>query len=365
MGNRKYLLLYPFSIIYRLVTDIRNILFDNGILTSEEFNIPVICVGNITVGGTGKTPLTEYLVDLLSKEFNVAVLSRGYKRKSSGFRIADLSSTVREVGDEPLQIFRKYPEIIVAVDKNRRNGIRTILKKYPDTDVIIMDDGFQHRWVKPGFSILITDYSRLITRDYLMPYGKLRENRNNRKRAGLIIVSKMPGETGEQEMTSIAGEVKYNSRQKIFFTSFSYNNLIPLFENKNSREFHFPEAGSLNNNGAVLITGIAVPGSLKQFLEQHFRKIIHLNFPDHYYFRERDIEKIREAWKNLESDEKILITTEKDAVRLREFTNIEDQLKRALHLIPVKVSFLKNDKKEFDNLIIEYVRENKRDNRIP
>jgi tetraacyldisaccharide 4'-kinase len=364
MGSRKYFLLYPFSILYRIITDIRNILFDAGILHSEEFSFPVICVGNITVGGTGKTPHTEYLTDLLRKEFKVAVLSRGYRRKSYGLRIADMSSSVSEIGDEPLQILHKFPEILVAVDRNRRNGIRTIMKEYPGTEVIILDDGFQHRWVKPGFLILLTDFNRLITREYMMPYGNLRENRNNRKRAGVIIVSKTPRETAESKMTDIAGELKYHPGQKIFFTSVSYSNLMPLYENKDIIEYRLPEK-SHEKKGAVLITGIAVPDPLKRFLERHFIEIIHLNFPDHHYFSQRDIEKIKDAWKDLKSDEKILITTEKDAVRLREFTNIEDSLKRAFYYIPMKVSFLKDDTDAFNNLIFDYVRKNTRDNRIP
>jgi len=364
MGNKRYLLLYPLSIIYRFITDIRNTLFDTGILHSEEFSIPVICVGNITAGGTGKTPHTEYLADLLRKEYNVAILSRGYKRKSSGFRIAGISSTVKEIGDEPLQISRKFSDIIVAVDSNRRNGIKTILIQYPGTHVIIMDDGFQHRWVKPGFSILITDFNRLLTRDYLIPYGRLRENRNNRKRARVIIVSKTHPQITKSEMTQITGELKCHQGQKLLFTSISYNNLIPLFENRNSKEYNL-KGSEAKNNGAVLITGIAVPHSLKLFLETYFSEIIHLGFPDHHYFSQRDIERIKDAWTGLRSDENILITTEKDAVRLREFTNIEDSIKRAFYYIPVKVDFLKNDKQEFDNLIIDYVRKNTGDYRIP
>ena len=183
MANRRSLFLYPLSILYRIVTDIRNILYDTGILHSEQFDIPVICVGNITVGGTGKTPHAEYLISLLRNDFKVALLSRGYKRRSKGFRIASQSSTSLEIGDEPLQIFNKFPDILVAVDSDRVNGIKTIMKEQPATDLIILDDGFQHRSVKPGLSILLTDYSRVLTRDYLLPFGNLRENRHNRKRA--------------------------------------------------------------------------------------------------------------------------------------------------------------------------------------
>jgi tetraacyldisaccharide 4'-kinase len=364
MGKKRYPLLYPFSIVYRLITDVRNLLYESGILISDGFSIPVICVGNITVGGTGKTPHTEYLIDLLNKEFKIAVLSRGYKRRSKGFRIATMLSTVSEIGDEPLQIFRKFPEILVAVDSDRRNGIMTIMKQHPETDLIILDDGFQHRSVKPGLSILLTDYNRLITKDHMMPYGDLRENRNNRKRADIILVSKTPEETLGPEMKDIMEELNPDKRQKLFFTSIIYGDLVPLFENSVSRINKLPKTNSVNN-GVVLVTGIAVPDPLRHFLGKYFKEIVHLNYPDHHYFSENDIEKIKTAWNGLKSQEKIIITTEKDSVRLREFTNIEDTLKRVFYYIQVRVSFLRNEKPEFDNLIFEYVRKNKRDSRIP
>jgi tetraacyldisaccharide 4'-kinase len=364
MGNRRYLLLYPFSIIYRLVTDIRNLLFNTGILTSEKFDIPVICIGNITVGGTGKTPHAEYLIDLLRKEFRVALLSRGYKRRSLGFTIVSHSSHVSETGDEPLQVFLRFPEIVVAVDRDRVNGIKTIMKEYPETDVIILDDGFQHRSVKPGLSILLTDYNRLLTRDYLMPYGTLRETRNNRKRADAILISKTPETISGSTMEGIIRELKSNEQQKLFFTSVLYKDLTPVFRESVSESQTLLEQ-KRENLGAVLITGIAAPQPLRAFLDRYFEEIIHLCFPDHHYFSENDIKKIRTAHKDLKSQKKLLITTEKDAVRLREFANIEDSLKRVFYYIPVGISFLKDEKHDFDNLIFEYVRKNKRDNGVP
>jgi len=364
MGNQRSILYYPFSILYQLITDIRNILYNTGIIPSEEFEIPVICLGNITIGGTGKTPHAEYLIDLLRKDFKVALLSRGYKRRSRGFRIASTSSTGGELGDEPMQIFLKFPEIVVAVDSDRANGIKSILKEHPETDIIILDDGFQHRRVKPGLLILLTDYNRLITRDYLLPYGNLREKSNNRKRADVLIVSKTPQTISGSEMEAITKEVKWNDNQKLFFTSISYKDLKPLFENS------APERPGLKkmdraNNGAVLVTGIAATGPLKTNLERYFEEIILLDFPDHHYFSENDIEKIRTAWKDIISTERIVITTEKDAVRLREFTNIDETLKRSFYYIPIGISFLNDNKYDFDNMIFEYVRKDKRDNRIP
>jgi tetraacyldisaccharide 4'-kinase len=238
------------------------------------------------------------------------------------------------------------------------------MKEHPETDAIILDDGFQHRRVKPGLSILLIDYDRPITRDYLMPYGNLREKRNNRKRADIIVVSKTPETVSALAMEEINKELQLNYKQKLFFTSISYKDLVPVFENSASER---PGLAKQNreNHGAVLVTGIAASGSLETFLEKYFEEIIHFDFPDHHYFNENDIEKIRAAWKDLTSQEKILITTEKDAVRLREFTNIDDSLKRFFYYIPVRISFLKDDKHEFDNMIFEYVRKNKRNNRIP
>ena len=364
MGNRRSILLYPFSILYRMVTDIRNLLYNTGVFQSEEFDLPVICIGNITVGGTGKTPHAEYIIDLLRKDFKVAFLSRGYKRRSKGFRIVSQSSSVTETGDEPLQVFLKFPEIIVAVDRERVNGIRSILIKHPETEVIILDDGFQHRKVKPGLSLLLIDFNRLITRDYLMPYGNLRESRNNRKRADVIVVTKTPETSSGEEMEKITMELKCNGRQKLFFTSISYTGLIPVF-NSTVREKPVLPQQNREDHGAVLVTGIAAPGSFKTFLGNYFKEIIHLDFPDHYFFSEKDFEKISKALKDLKSEKKMVITTEKDAVRLREFTNIDDSLKRYFYCIPVGVSILNEKKKEFDNMIIEYVRKNKRDNRVP
>jgi tetraacyldisaccharide 4'-kinase len=347
-----------------MITDVRNLLYNTGIFKSEEFDLPVICIGNITVGGTGKTPHAEYIIDLLRKDFKVALLSRGYKRRSKGFRLVSRSSTVEDVGDEPLQVFLKFPEIIVAVDRDRSNGIRTILKEHPETEVVILDDGFQHRKVRPGFSILLTDFSRLISRDFMMPYGNLRENRNNRKRADVIVVTKTPDISSGADMERAAREVKWNERQKLFFTSLSYRDLIPMFKSALIEESGLHQQNH-ENNGAVLVTGIASPEPLKKFLEKYFKEIIHLDFPDHYFFRKKDVEKISKAVKDLRSEKKIVITTEKDAVRLREFINIDDSLKRSFYCIPVGVTILNEKKNEFDNMIIEYVRKNKRDNRVP
>jgi len=359
MGNRKLFLLYPFSILYGLITGIRNLLYDLNILHSQKFTIPVICVGNITVGGTGKTPHTEYLVNLLKSEFRVAVLSRGYKRKSKGFIIADEASSVMDIGDEPLQISRKFPGIIVAVDNDRRNGIKKIMKEFPETDVIILDDGFQHRRVKPGFSILLTDYSRLITRDILMPAGRLRESSKNRKRADILIVTKTDPAISDKELAVIRNELQTSADQKVFFTKIDYGDPVPVFNEENAGRnlFSMDDPGE---KAAILITGIASPAGIMKYLDQFFSEIIHLGFADHHYFKSRDLDRINAAWQKMGTSQKILITTEKDAVRLREFTNIAPEIKRAFYYLPVEVRFLKENKNVFDSMIFDYVGKNKR-----
>jgi len=361
MAKRRSFLLYPLSVLYRMATDIRNILYDTGAFRSEKFNFPVICIGNITAGGTGKTPHAEYLISLLQNDFRVALLSRGYKRRSRGFRIASQSSTTLEIGDEPLQIFSKFPSILVAADSDRVNGIKTIMREHPDTDLIILDDGFQHRSVKPGMSILLTDYRRIITGDYLLPYGNLRENPDNRKRADVIVITKTPGTATESDKKRITGEMKTNEAQKIFFTSVSYGDPSPVFE-KHAPEKTLPANPDRHNSGAVVLTGIAVPRPLIEYVEGFFPETIHLAFPDHHYYSEDDIGKAVKAFRNLKSREKMIITTEKDAVRLREFSNIDDSLKGAMYFIPVGIDFPDGDKQEFDKTIIEYVRRNKRNN---
>jgi tetraacyldisaccharide 4'-kinase len=359
MVFRKNILLYPFSLIYGLITGIRNFLYNAEILPSSEFDLPVISVGNITVGGTGKTPHTEYLAGLLKNNFRVAILSRGYKRKTRNFRIASVSSTVNEIGDEPLQMFRKFPEILVTVDRNRVHGVKRILHENPETDVIILDDAFQHRRITPGFSILLTDFERLIIKDHLMPYGSLRESIGNMRRADIILITKSPESITAIERRLIVKEMNKAPYQNLYFTSLTYKNPLPVFDSKSQ-----PDFTERTGCGAVLVTGIANPIQLKEYLQQKAGEIIHLNFPDHYNYREKDLKNIFSAFRSLKPSVKYVFTTEKDAVRLREFTNIAEPVRSAFFYIPVGINFLNNDKDEFDNMIVEYVRNNKPNSRI-
>lgn len=358
MGKSRSFLLYPLASIYGSITGIRNYLYDSGILHSTEFEIPVICTGNITVGGTGKTPLTEYLIRLLKDRFRVALLSRGYRRKTAGFQMATAGTTVSDLGDESFQIWQKFPDILVAVDNNRVHGVSSILKNNPDIQVILMDDGFQHRSIKPGLSIVLIDYNRPLSTDHLLPYGNLRENKKNLRRAEIIIFTKSPPDITNESMKAVLHGLGPAAGKNVFFTSITYGNPCPLFGGTVQHKL-IPENLAYSNSGALLITGIASPEPLRRYLDNFFGEIVHLSYPDHYSYRAVDFEKMRIAWEKMRSPVKYAITTEKDAVRLKDFSNIAEPLKRALYYIPTGVAFLNGTGIEFDNLILEYAGKNK------
>lgn len=362
MFDNKNVLLYPLSLLYGTASGLRNFLYTAGLMKSETFSIPVICIGNITMGGTGKTPHTEYITGLLSKEFNVAILSRGYKRKTSDFKIVTPDSTVNDCGDEPLQIAKKFPEVLVAVENRRVKGIRKIMELKPETDVIILDDGFQHRSLTPGFSILLCDYNRPMSEDNFIPYGSLRESRHNMRRADIILITKSPEGLTAIERRLIVSSTDKLPYQNLYFTTIKYQNPVPVFPGQ-VKEFEL-NWNSFKENGALLVTGIADPSPLKAYLERIFSKIIHLSFRDHHNFDDTDIMKISKSWKELDTPVKYMITTEKDAMRLRELPGFEDEMKAASFYIPVGVGFLNDDKAEFEKIISEYVRRNKKDRRF-
>ena len=363
MGNERNILLYPLSLVYGAVTGIRNFLYNTGFLKRHEFRLPIICVGNITVGGTGKTPHTEYLVELLGENFRVATLSRGYLRKSTGFRIAAPTDDVKDVGDEPLQICKKFPDVTVAVDRNRVNGVNLLLKEKPEPEVIILDDGFQHRSITPGFVILLTDFGRLMINDYLLPYGRLRESVSNMSRADIIIITKSPANISPIQRRIIVKEVNKAPYQNLYFTTFDYKDPVPVFGNQGENKLSLTEQKKAKS-GIVLLTGIANPTPFKEYLSGFFKEIVHISFPDHHRFTKKDLDKVSSAFHNLVSSQKFIITTEKDAVRFGEFSNIAEIIRSSAYYIPVGIKFLNEDKDEFDNLIFDYVRKNKRNNRI-
>jgi len=351
-------ILIPFSWLYGLVIWIRNSLFDNGIFKSRGFNLPLISVGNISVGGTGKTPHVEYLATLLDQDFHVATLSRGYKRKTRDFRIASVDSSVREVGDEPLQIKRRFPQLSVAVDRSRVRGVEQLMKLDPSLDVVLLDDAYQHRSIKPGFSILLIDYSKPIDQDRLLPAGRLREPASNRNRANIILVTRSPERIKPIELREFVNRLDLSIGQHLYFTTMRYGELTPVYPETAGRDAAWfkKQAG-----GVLIVSGIANPRPLRQYARSINTNIRELSFPDHHQYSGKDMEKISRAYNEFKQlhQEILVLTTEKDATRLMDHKP-EPEIRDAMHAVRIHVHFLNDDKNEFDRQILTYVNSNKR-----
>lgn len=345
-------LLYPFALIYGIIAHIRNKCYDWGICKSTRFDFPVISVGNLSMGGTGKTPHIENLISLLSKEFKVAVLSRGYKRDSKGFWIADENSTSRDIGDEPLQIKNKFKSLIVAVDAKRVNGITKIKEQNPDTDLILLDDAFQHRSLKPGLSILLTDFHKLYPDDYLFPVGTLREFRRGARRADIIVVTKTPPVLSPITVRRIKKLIKPREHQKLYFSTLKYGSLTPL----PGLDIPLPE-GDLSS--VLLFAGIANMYPLADHVRKMCNHMDQLKFKDHHKYSSADYANIRKKFENIFTQNKIIITTEKDAMRIA-IPRIPDELKGLpIYYIPIQTKIHKDFRKDFNDQIKTYVRETK------
>ncbi len=347
--------LYPFSLLYGIGVGVRNKLFDWGVFRSRAFPLPVICVGNLTVGGTGKTPHTEYLVRLLRHRFRLATLSRGYKRITKGFVLAGTHTTAGEIGDEPYQMFRKFPDVTVAVDEKRCEGIEYLMRADKDLDVIVLDDAFQHRYVKPGLSIVLMDYRRPVYSDLLMPAGRLREPVCGLKRADMVVVTKCPANMDVEERKRIHRKLCLDSRQDLFFTTLTYGNLEPLFADTLSRSL-----SDVQDEEILLLTGIASPALLVEMLETCCRKVVSLVYPDHHAFDADDMKKLETVFRQLPGTKKLIVTTEKDAARLAALPALPGWLKPYIYTLPVEVRFLYDEEETFNSKIIEYVRKNSR-----
>ncbi len=351
----KYLFLKLLAFFYGIITGIRNELFNLKILSSQEFDMPVISIGNIAVGGTGKTPHTEYIAELLKSNFKVATLSRGYKRKTRGFLIVEQTSKVRQVGDEPLQIKLKYNDVTVAVDANRVRGIKQLMQLPNKPDVILLDDAFQHQYVTPGMNILLTDYHHLITKDSLLPYGRLRESASNKSRATIIIVTKCPPELKPIEERIITKELEIRPYQNLYFSRIDYGSLMPVFPTDvDSKTVKLIEGLTV-----LMITGIANPSPLKEYLRRGTHDIHEIVFADHHRYVPKDIDRIMATFEAIAAGRKIIVTTEKDMVRFLDLGNVPEVLRKSMYYIPLKISFLNNARKDFDRKIVNYVRENK------
>ena len=330
------ILLFPFSVLYGIIVSIRNLFFDWGVLKSTTFNLPIITVGNLSVGGTGKTPQIEYLIRLLQNKHQIAVLSRGYKRKSEGFVLANDSTTVEELGDEPFQFYKKFSKVEVAVNGNRVEGVEQILKFKPKTDLILLDDAYQHRKIKAGYQILLTAYSDLFYNDFMMPTGNLRELWWGKNRADVIVVTKCPVDLSIEEQHKITQKIKPLKHQQVFFTSIGYSSVL-----KGSEEIALEE---LKNYEVVLITGIAKPSPLVNYLESKGIEFEHLKFPDHHHFTINEIKMIQ-----VKSKKSKIVTTEKDYVRL------EKEIQE-LYYLPIETVFL-NKQEIFDEEILNFVKQ--------
>ena len=328
-------ILFPFAILYGFITSIRNFLFDKGILKSYAFDIPVIVVGNLSVGGTGKTPQIEYLIRLLSPKYKVATLSRGYKRQSEGFVLADSSSNAAILGDEPFQFYTKFKNIQVAVDANRKNGIEQLLSQTNKPDVILLDDAFQHRKVKAGFYILLTSYGDLYSDDFMLPTGNLRESRSGAKRANVVIVTKCPSTLSLDEQNKIKNQLQLDSNQELYFSYIDYDDSV-YSEDKSMK------VSEIKNMDKLLLAGIAKPEPFFNHLQS--KNDDKLVFPDHHHFTENELLEIKNKSQN-----KIIITTEKDYVRLK-----GKLLSKQLFYLPIRSSFFSSGE-NFDKSITYYI----------
>ena len=347
--------LLPFSWIYGSIVRFRNWLFDIGLKKSKSFSIPIISVGNITVGGSGKTPHVEYLIRLLHDKAKIAVLSRGYKRKSHGYVLANESTTMPEIGDEPFQMHKKFSDIYVAVDAKRARGIENLQndEASKDVDVVLLDDAFQHRYVKPGINILLVDYHRLIIYDKMLPAGRLREPLSGKNRADIVIITKCPKDLKPMEFRVLTKAMDLYPFQKLYFTSIDYDTPKGVFEEKQI------ELDKLQDYHVLLLTGIASPKQMEHDLKPMTKDITNLSFGDHHSFKGKDIDRINDTFESM-PEPRIIITTEKDAVRLRETEGLYEKVKSNMYELPIKVSFMLDQQDNFNEKIISYVRKNSR-----
>lgn len=324
------ILLLPFALLFGLIVNIRNWLYDKNLLKSASFGLPLIGVGNLSVGGTGKSPMVEFLVLHLKDRYKVATLSRGYKRKTKGYALASENTTAIEIGDEPMQFYKKFPDVPIAIGEERLVAIPQLLHDRPQTQVIILDDAFQHRAVKAGLNILLTDYGNLFTRDFFLPTGDLRDSRSSYRRAEIIVVTKCPAGLTEAERESILREIDPQKGQSVFFAAIAYG--VP---------YHITSRGTASidpETEVLLVTGIANPKPLKNFLEERLQTYHMMHYNDHHIFSIDDWRDIKKRFDSIDSQKKMVLTTEKDAMRLLKFSAEIDGM--PFYVIPIEHKFL-------------------------
>lgn len=352
------LLWAPLAGLYGGIVRLRNWLFDRHLLPEERFDVPLICVGNLAVGGTGKTPHTEYLVRLLLPLHRVAVLSRGYKRKSKGFLLATDRSTCEALGDEPFQMKRKFPGLLVAVDADRRRGIRQLLALPPERrpEVILLDDALQHRYVKPGLTLLLTDWHRPYFLDALLPAGRLREPASGARRADLVLVTKCPPQLTPVDSAPMEARLQLVPRQQAFFTQVCYAPLQPLFPQE------VPPAPAPAAEEILVIAGIAAPAPFLQEAERHARHTVPCLFPDHHAFSRGDLLRLDRRFAQITAPDKWILTTEKDAMRLLCHPDLPAGWRAKIYYLPITIRFLAEERQQqFDRIILNYIKHEQQD----
>lgn len=350
--------LLPLSWLYRLGVGLRNMAFEMNLLKSRAFDIPVIAVGNITVGGTGKTPHVEYLVRLLKDRCRVAVLSRGYKRKSQGFVLAEPDTPAKRIGDEPFQMKRKFPEVTVAVDTDRCRGIDRLTAE-GNVDVVLLDDAFQHRYVQPGMNILLVDYHRMVFDDCLLPAGRLREPVSAKDRADVVIVTKCPKDMKSIAYRVVSKTMQLYAYQTLFFTTLEYGALQPLFGESAGTSGERTLEQLRPDEHILLLTGIASPQQMRRDLQAYASHVTPLTYGDHHHFSRWDIKHINHTFAQL-PEPRLLVTTEKDAARLCSVDGLSDEVKKNMYVLPVHIRFLLDEEEKFNQYITRYVRKNSR-----
>ena len=348
MSNIRFLLL-PFSWIFAGIAALRNYFFDKGILKSTSYNLPVISVGNITVGGTGKTPFAEYLIGRFSETASCALLSRGYGRETKGVVVAGNSSTFSDIGDEPMQMKMKFPNLAVVVAEKRTLGMETLLNQPNPPEIVIMDDAYQHRYVKPGFSVLIMDYFRPVWKDFCLPAGNLRESKKGIKRADVIIINKCPANLTPDEAQSIKEKLNPENKQSLFFTSINYKEPVSL-TGKSDKTFR--QVVESKKTPLVAVAGIGNPEPFFEMAKKFGAPVKTFRFRDHHKFNIDDFNKI------ISDEMPLIITTEKDAVRIKAIRELNPQLANSIWYVPIELDFLFNDKNLFDKKIDNYVTKN-------
>ena len=353
--------LLPLSWLYGLGVRFRNALFEMGVLKQRSYSLPVISVGNITVGGAGKTPHVEYLIRLLRGMARVAVLSRGYKRKSKGYVLANDRSRMEDIGDEPYQMKQKFDNIYVAVDKKRTEGIARLThdEETKDVDVILLDDAFQHRYVKPGINILLVDYHRLIIYDKLIPAGRLREPLEGKRRADVVIITKCPPDLKPMEIRVLTKAMGLYPYQDLYFTTLQYQPLKPYYNISDKQSGKALTLDDIHGYNVLLLTGIASPKQILTDLKPYGLKVAPMTYGDHHNFKPRDIAAINQRFAAMQSP-KIIITTEKDAARLQDAGGLSDEARANIYALPIQIKFMLDQEEQFNQKVISYVRKNSR-----